>query len=167
MLKRFAIRFAPLFFAVASVASAQSSATKKDIPTIAKSVKGAIVTIVLGDDDKPIGQGTGFLVKPDGVIVTSYHVIASGNVGVAKFADGTILPVDGVLATDKMRDLAIIKIHGKTFPTLTLGNSEQIQVGEEVVAIGNPLGLELTVSNGILSGIRSDEEELEKLLQIT
>ena len=66
-----------------------------------------------------------------------------------KFADGTILPVDGVLATDKFHDLAIIKIHGKTFETLTLGNSDQIQVGEEVVAIGNPLGLELTVSNGI------------------
>ncbi len=64
-----------------------------------------------------------------------------------------------MLATDKIRDLAIIKIHGKTFPALTLGNSDQIQVGEEVVAIGNPLGLELTVSNGILSGVRQTKEE--------
>jgi serine protease Do len=98
-------------------------------------------------------MGTGFLVRPDGAIMTNYHVIAEGNVAVVKFADGTILPVDGVLATDKFHDLAIIKIHGKTFQTLTLGDSDQIQVGEEVVAIGNPLGLELTVSNGIISGI--------------
>jgi hypothetical protein len=121
----------------------------------------------MANNDKPIARGTGFLVRPDGAIMTNYHVIAEGNVAVVKFADGTILPVDGVLATDKFHDLAIIKIHGKTFETLTLGNSDQIQVGEEVVAIGNPLGLELTVSNGIVSGIRTDEKQEDKLLQIT
>jgi hypothetical protein len=148
-------------------AAGQWAPLRKDIPSIAKAANGAIVTIVMADGDKPIARGTGFLVKPDGAIVTNYHVIATGNVAVVKFADGTILPVDGVLATDKLHDLAIIKINGKTFPTLTLGNSDQIQVGDEVVAIGNPLGLELTVSNGILSGIRRDEKEDVKLLQIT
>jgi S1-C subfamily serine protease len=167
MVKRFARKLLSLAFIASSVVAAQSVPTRKDIPTIAKAAKGAIVTIVMANDDRPIARGTGFLVRADGAILTNYHVIATGNVGVVKFADGTILPVDGVLATDKFRDLAIIKIHGKTFPTLTLGNSDQIQVGEEVVAIGNPLGLELTVSNGILSGIRTDEKEDAKLLQIT
>ena len=167
MLKSFGTRLAPLIFAAASVASAQSATTKGDIPTIAKAARQAIVTIVMADDDKPISRGSGFLVRSDGAIVTNYHVIATGNLAVVKFADGTISPVDGVLATDKVHDLAIIKIHGKTFPTLALGDSDQIQVGEEVVAIGNPLGLELTVSNGILSGIRSDEKGEDKLLQIT
>jgi serine protease Do len=102
-----------------------------------------------------------------GTIVTNYHVIAKGNVAVVKFADGMVLPVDGVVATDKFHDLAVLKIHSKTFQTLTLGNSDRVQVGEEVVAIGNPLGLELTVSNGIVSGIRTDEKEEGKLLQIT
>lgn len=148
-------------------AAGQSAPPRKDIPSIAKAANGAIVTVVMANNDKPIARGTGFLVRADGAIMTNYHVIATGNVGVVKFSDGTILPVDGVLATDKFRDLAILKIHGKTFPTLTLGNSDQIQVGEEIVAIGNPLGLELTVSNGILSGIRSDEKEDGKLLQIT
>jgi|SRR5215469_16890235 len=101
MLERFATGVASLIFAIASVASAQSAATKKDIPTIAKSAKRAIVTIVMANDDKPIALGTGFLVRPEGVIVTNYHVIARGNVAVVKFADGTVLPVDGVLATDK------------------------------------------------------------------
>jgi S1-C subfamily serine protease len=148
------------------VAAAQSAPPRKDIPSIAKAANGAIVTIVTANNDDPIALGSGFLVSSDGAIATNYHVIASGNVAVVKFADGTVLPVDGVLATDKVHDLAIIKIHGKTFQTLTLGNSDQIQVGEEVVAIGNPLGLELTVSNGILSGVRITKEE-DKFLQTT
>lgn len=167
MVTRSLIRLLSVIFVVTNVVAAQSVPPKKDIPAIAKAANAAIVTIVMADNDKPIAQGTGFLVNADGAIVTNYHVIATGNVAVVRFPDGTILPVDGVLATDKFRDLAIIKIHGKTFPTLTLGNSDQIQVGEEVVTIGNPLGLELTVSNGILSGIRSDGKAEDKLLQIT
>lgn len=143
----------------------QPALIRKDIPSIAKSANGAIVTVITATDDKPIAQGTGFLVSADGVIVTNYHVIKEGNVAIVKFPDGAVLPVDGVLATDKVRDLAIIKIHGKTFRTLTLGNSDKVQVGEEVVAIGNPFGLELTVSNGIVSGLRTDESG--KFLQTT
>lgn len=157
----------PILFSANIVVAQSPQPTRKDIPAIARAAKGAIVTIVMANDDKPIALGTGFLVRPDGVIVTNYHVIATGNVGVVKFVDGTVSPVDGVLATDKVSDLAIIKIHGRTFRTLTLGNSDQIQVGEEVVAIGNPLGLELSVSNGILSGVRRDEKEGGKLLQVT
>ena len=142
-------------------------APRKDIPAIARAANGAIVTIVMANNDKPFAQGTGFLVGSDGVIVTNYHVIETGNRAAVKFSDGTILPVDGVLAADKVRDLAIVKVHGKTFRTLTLGNSDRIQVGEEVVAIGNPLGLELTVSNGILSGVRTDKEAGGKFLQTT
>jgi S1-C subfamily serine protease len=65
------------------------------------------------------------------------------------------------------RDAIIIKAHGGNFRTLTLGNSDQLQVGEEVIAIGNPLSLESTVSNGIISGIRTVEEEGGKFLQVT
>jgi serine protease Do len=79
-----------------------------------------------------LARGTGFLVSPDGLIVTNYHVIGIGNVGVVKLSDGTLLPVDGVLAADKVRDLAVIKVHGKNFRTLTLGNSDRIEIGEDV-----------------------------------
>ena len=75
--------------------------------------------------------------------------------------------VDGVLASDKARDIAVIKAHGQNFRTLPLGNSDRVQVGEDVVAIGNPLSLESTVSNGIVSGIRTVEEEGGKFLQVT
>ena len=107
-------------------------------------------------DGKAIAQGSGFLISKNGMIVTNYHVIAEGNSAVVKLPDGAFYVVDGVLASDKHRDVAIIKAHGENFRTLTLGNSDQLQVGEEVVAIGNPLSLESTVSNGIVSGIRTD-----------
>ncbi|MGH2508663.1 MAG: S1C family serine protease, partial [Ktedonobacteraceae bacterium] len=150
------------------VAAAQSTAPRKDIPAIAKSANGAIVSIVMSDKDgHAIAQGSGFLISNDGVILTNYHVIAEGTSAVAKLPDGTLYVVDGVLASDKVRDVAVIKVHGSNFRTLTLGNSDQLQVGEEVVAIGNPLSLESTVSNGIVSGIRTVEKEGGKFLQVT
>jgi len=135
-----------------AVGAAQSALPRKDIPAIAKAANGAIVSIIMSDKDgSPIAQGSGFLISNDGVILTNYHVIAEGSSAVVKFPDGAFYVVDGVLASDKARDIAIIKAHGQNFRTLTLGDSDQLQVGEEVFAIGNPLSLESTVSNGIVS----------------
>ncbi len=141
---------------------------RKDIPSIAKAANGSIVSIVMSDKDgKPLGQGSRFFVSKDGLIVTNYHVIAEGVSGVAKLPDGAFYLIDGVLASDKVRDVAVLKAQGHNFRTLTLGNSDRVQVGEEVVAIGSPLSLESTVSNGIVSGIRAVKEEGGKYLQIT
>jgi hypothetical protein len=157
-----------LIFFVTGVVAAQSAPPRKDIPAIAKAANGAIVSIVMSDKDgRAIAQGTGFLVSQDGRILTNYHVIAEGSSAVVKLPEGAFYVVDGVLAFDKARDVAVIKAHGENFRTLTLGNSDRLQVGEEVVAIGNPLSLESTVSNGIVSGIRTVEEEGGKFLQVT
>src|SRR5258708_13051863 len=166
MVRGFATKLASLTLIVAGVIAAQSAPPRKDIPAIAKAANGAIVTIITAVNDRPVAQGTGFLVSADGVIVTNYHVIETGNIAIVKFPDDTAFPVEGVLASDKVRDLAIIKIHGETFRTLALGDSDDIQVGEEVVAIGNPLSLESTVSNGIISGVRTSKE-LGQFLQTT
>ena len=148
--------------------STRPARPRKDIPTIAKAANGAIVSIVMSDKNgHAIAKGTGFLVSKDGHIVTNYHVIAEGSSAVVKLPDGAFFVVDGVLAFDKIRDVALIKAHGENFRTLTLGNSDRLQVGEDVVAIGNPLSLESTVSNGIVSGIRTDEERGGKFLQVT
>ncbi|MFI5059338.1 MAG: S1C family serine protease [Candidatus Acidiferrales bacterium] len=152
----------------ASVVGAESASPLKDIPEIARAANGAIVSIVMSDKDgSPIAQGSGFLISNDGVILTNYHVIAEGSSAVVKLPEGAFYVVDGVLAFDKARDVAVIKAHGDNFRTLTLGNSDRLQVGEEVVAIGNPLSLESTVSNGIVSGLRTVEKEGGKFLQIT
>jgi S1-C subfamily serine protease len=159
----------PLLIGLAATLTAgQSVPPRKDIPAIAKSATGAIVSIVMSDKDgRPLAQGSGFLVSKDGRVVTNYHVIQHGSSAVIKLPDGAFFVVDGVLAADKSRDIAVVKAHGNNFRTVSLGDSDRLQVGEEVVAIGNPLSLESTVSNGILSGIRSVEKEGGKLLQIT
>jgi hypothetical protein len=153
---------------VAGVTAAQSVPPRKDIPTIARVANESIVSIVTSDNNgKPIGQGSGFFVSKDGLVVTNYHVIAEGSSAVVKLPDGAFYVVDGMQAFDKARDVAVIKAHGKNFQPLTLGDSDRVQVGEEVVAIGNPLSLESTVSNGIVSAVRTVEDQGGKFLQIT
>ena len=71
MFKRVGVSVSLLISFAASVVGAQSTPPKKDIPAIAKAAKGAVVTIIMADGDKPIAMGTGFLVRPDGVIVTN------------------------------------------------------------------------------------------------
>jgi hypothetical protein len=162
------IAFALMFVLHVPATKAQSALLRKDIPAIAKAANGAIVSIVMSDKDgKPIGQGSGFFVSKDGLVVTNYHVIAEGNSAVVKLPDGAFYAVDGVLSSDKARDIAIIKVHGQNFRALPLGNSDRVQVGEEVVAIGSPLSLESTVSNGIVSGIRTAEDLGGRFLQVT
>src|SRR5258708_2635178 len=105
----------------------QSAPLRKDIPSIAKSSNGSIVSIVMSDDKgKPLAQGTGFVVSKDGLVVTNYHVIAEGSSAVAKLPDGAFYAVDGVLAFDKVRDVAVIKAHGQNFRILALGNSDRV-----------------------------------------
>jgi len=150
-----------------ALAGAQNTG-RQSIPAIAREAKGAVVSIVMSDKaGQPISQGSGFLASADGRVVTNYHVIKSGMSALVKLPNGAFFVVDGVLAFDKDHDVAIIKAHGNDFHTVRLGDSDRLQIGQEVVAIGNPLSLESTVSNGILSGIRTVEKGGGKVLQIT
>ncbi len=162
------MKIAALIVLAPALTAAQSAPPRKDIPTIAKTANGAVVSIIMSDKNgQPIAQGSGFVVSKDGRIVTNYHVIKSGSSAIVKLPDGAFFVVDGLLAFDKERDIAIIKAHGENFRTVTLGDSGRVQVGEQVVAIGNPLTLESTVSNGIVSAIRTIEKEGGEFLQIT
>jgi len=168
MNRHFAVKLASLIFLAASMTAAQSTLPRRGIPSIVQSSDGAIVSIVMSDKDgEPIAQGTGFLVSRNGLILTNYHVIKEGTNAVVKLPDGAFYVVDGIVASNKKRDIALIKAHGENFRTLTLGNSDRVEVGQEVVAIGNPLSLESTVSNGIISGVRTDEDLGGTFLQVT
>jgi hypothetical protein len=157
-----------LLVTAVSAQNATSKSPDLDIPAIAREAKGSVVSIVMSDKDgHPLAQGSGFLISKDGHVVTNYHVIKSGTSAVVKLPNGTFFAVDGVLAFDKNRDVAIIKAHGVDFHTLTLGDSDRLRIGEQVVAIGNPLSLESTVSNGIVSAIRTVEDEGGEFVQIT
>src|ERR1039458_520795 len=91
---------------------------RKNAAAIAKEANGAVVSIVMSDKEgHPIAQGSGFLISKDGLVVTNYHVIKSGRPAVIKLPNGASFPVDGVLVSDKHRDVAIIKVHGSNFRT--------------------------------------------------
>ncbi len=102
------------------------------------------------------GMGSGVIVSSDGYILTNSHVIADGTVEsiIVKFIDGTESPGE-VLWNNVTLDLAVVKVDKKGLQAAELGNSDELVIGEPVIAIGNPLSLELdrTVTNGIVSGL--------------
>ena len=96
------------------------------------------------------GTGSGFIVRPDGLILTNAHVVADADTVVVALKDGRELK-GRVLGTDSLTDVAVIKIDANNLPTVNVGNSDQLRSGEWAIAIGNPLGLDNTVTVGIIS----------------
>jgi len=127
-----------------------------------------------GTKMQEVGGGSGFIVSPDGLIVTNKHVVSD------TAAEYTVFTNDGqkytaeVLARDPIQDVAVIKISATNLPTLKLGNSDKVEIGQTVVAIGNALGeFRNTVSAGIVSGLLRTitasgggvSEQLDQLIQ--
>jgi serine protease Do len=94
--------------------------------------------------------GSGFIISPDGYVVTNNHVVASGGDIIVRLSRGSEHAAR-VVGTDTATDLALLKIDASTLPVLPLGDSDRLQVGEPVMAIGNPFGLDQTVTTGIVS----------------
>ncbi len=95
--------------------------------------------------------GSGFVIHPDGYIVTNAHVVARSAEQKAIFADGKEYDAE-VVASDTARDIAVLKIQPEgSLPTLPLGRSDDLMIGETVIAIGNPLGYQNTVTAGVVS----------------
>lgn len=99
---------------------------------------------------RPRASGSGFLVTRDGYILTNNHVVANAQKVVVGLNDRRILPAK-IIGNDPSTDVALIKIEGGDFPSIPLGNDETVQVGDQVLAVGNPLGLSFTVTSGIIS----------------
>ena len=133
--------------------------------------KAVLVISNLGLGDSQQAVGSGFVVRANGVVLTNYHVIENAQAVTVKLPDGREFRAQGLLGSDPELDVAVLKIEANGLPTIPLGDSDQVKVGQRVVTIGNPLGvLEYTVSDGIISAIRLDdnpEAKLKKLLQIT
>lgn len=101
-----------------------------------------------------IGGGSGSIVSPDGIVITSRHVVSDPEAEYTVIVEPTKKYPAKVLARDPINDIAILKIKGKNFPFLQLGDSDKVDIGEEVIAIGNALGeFQDTVSFGIVSGL--------------
>ena len=96
------------------------------------------------------GTGSGFIISDDGKIITNAHVVENANKVTVNLKDGRILEGE-VLGSDPLTDLAVIQIEAENLPVVKLGNSDDLIIGEWAIAIGNPLGLDNTVTTGIIS----------------
>ncbi len=150
------------------LAMASLAAEGPDLRTLARQTRPAVYLVVLQDDDgKTIGSGTGFLISPDGLLVTNHHVIAEAKVIIAKAENGGLFPVRKVVATDIRNDLAILQLDGKDLPCLTLAPDGSAEVGTRIAVVGSPLGLEGSLTEGIISARRKMPGAERDVLQIS
>ncbi|OFZ17343.1 MAG: hypothetical protein A2X86_02495 [Bdellovibrionales bacterium GWA2_49_15] len=101
-------------------------------------------------EEKVIGQGSGFLISSDGLIMTNSHVVGEAERIYVKLLDGREFEAK-LIGNDPFSDIALIKIPGNNYPGIAFGDSDQLEVGEWVVAIGNPFGLSHTLTAGVVS----------------
>lgn len=108
-------------------------------------------TQILHEGPSPrIGEGSGFVVSGDGLVLTNHHVVAGAEEILLEFADGVTRSAT-LIGGDVSIDVALLKVEGRDLPFVTFGDSDALQVGDWVVAIGNGLGLGTTVTAGIIS----------------
>lgn len=102
------------------------------------------------------GLGSGFIISADGQIVTNHHVIDGAEEVTVKLADGRRFEAE-VVGSDPMTDIAVLKVTAdEDLPTVDFGTSDDLRVGDEVIAVGNPFGLGGTVTTGIVSALSRD-----------
>jgi serine protease Do len=158
----------------ASLAAAESTTTTRRRTAITEAVARVAPTVVTvqtevvdrstdpfdafgGANERVLpGLGSGFIVRADGVIVTNAHVVAGANTISVAMRDGTTYPAR-LLGKDETNDLAVLKIDAKGLPVAPLGQSDDLIIGEWVIAIGNPYGFllgnsEPSVTVGVISG---------------
>lgn len=141
---------------------------------IAQKTKASTVLLEMKGANGQPSQGSGFFVG-NGLVATNYHVINGAKTGTAKlvsiktFNEQERFEIEGAVATDKNHDLAIVKVTNLNAPPLPLGNSDTVEEGEIVYAVGNPRGFEGTFSSGEISNIRPQGTSRikDKVLQFT
>lgn len=144
-----------------------SSIVEAKVPDVVLKHKKAVVTIYVFMGEDHTTTGTGFIVGSDGIIATNYHVISEllekkdTPALFVKLENGALFFTGDIISFNKDNDIALLKVEGKGLPKVKLTSTNKSKQGESIVVIGSPMGLETTVSEGIISGIR------KKDLQIT
>ena len=133
----------------ALAATSISARTRLSIPALAKRVSPSMVTVTT-----PTGQGSGVIVDAAGVFVTNLHVIRGDTTASVKLANGDVYDDVAVIDVDERKDLVLLKIKAFGLVPAVLGDSDEEQAGDRVVLIGSPRGLELSVSDGLISALR-------------
>ncbi len=143
--------------------SARPSEETNTVEALVAATRDSIVVVTqFGRNGREEGVGAGFVIDAGGQIATSLHVIGEGRSIRIRLADGRTVPVTEVMAFDRKLDLAILRVDGGQLKPLRLGDSDRLAQGASVVALGNPLGLEHSVVQGVLSA-RRDFDGVEML----
>jgi S1-C subfamily serine protease len=151
-------------------------AYSKAVVAVVDAVGPAVVSISIGQETsrsefEPMGAGSGFVLTPDGYILTNSHVVARAHKIQTTFIDGTRFQAT-LVGADPATDLAVIRITSSKLPYAELGDSAGLRVGQLVIAMGNPLGFQSSVSSGVISALgrtlRSQDGRLiENIIQHT
>lgn len=116
------------------------------------------------EQEVPRGVGSGFIISPDGFLLTNAHVVDGADEVYVTLTDKREFKAK-IIGVDKRTDVAVVKIDGTNLPRLTIGDPNQLRVGEWVIAIGSPFGLENTVTAGIVSAKARDTGDYLPLIQ--
>lgn len=140
--------FAPLI-ALLLAPAGSAGQDRHAAPDVFRKASPAIVTITTPDS-----FGSGVVIDPAGIIVTNLHVIRGAEKALVRLASGEVYESVVIVGADSQKDLALLKIAGTALAVAEIGNSDEAPIGQSVYAIGAPKGLELTMSEGIVSGRR-------------
>jgi S1-C subfamily serine protease len=145
-----------------TAAAVQTSSTDGSLADIIAAAMDSIVSVRTVSQASPFngpfgggvqGEGSGVVIRGDGVILTNAHVIEGASRIEVTTADGERTLEATLLGTDEDHDLAILKVDADDLRAITIGSSDQLELGDSVVALGYPLGLGSTATQGIVSGL--------------
>ncbi len=146
-------------------AYSQETDTSKTVEQLASDVKPSLVTIsTKGRDGKYQGVGTGFVIEKEGLIATNLHVIGDSREFRIEDSSGEQLKFTGIHASDRVMDLALIRVEANDLTPLPLGDINSLAQGAPIIVMGNPHGLRNSVVAGVNSGIR--EIDGRKMMQL-
>lgn len=130
-------------------------------------INNAVVTIYTFDaNGKLLAQGSGVVLNEKGWVVTNYHVYAGAEKLIVKHKE-KLVNYSNIIGLDVEKDILILKIADHAFPPIKLGNSDLLKVGQKIYAIGSPMGFENTITEGIISGLRTNEEKTKNFIQVS
>jgi S1-C subfamily serine protease len=140
------------------------------LDAVVEAVGPAVVSISVGQETsrsefEPMGAGSGFAIAPDGYLLTNSHVVADAKKIETTFMDGRRLEAT-LVGLDASTDLAVIRVNASALPYAELGESSGLRVGQLVIAMGNPLGFQSTVSTGVISALgRTLRSQMGRLIE--
>ncbi len=141
-----------------SLLVAQVAPTRLEASAIYETAVKSVALVVCGNADGSLAQGSGVILRGDGVIATNFHVCGNSTHARVKLRNGDIYDDVSIFETDERKDIALLKVKAMGLPALKIGDSDNLKIGQNIYAIGAPLGLEGSITQGIVSSIRPVNE---------